>query len=122
MFADPTTDLTVCAHTHYPFVETLSDTIVANSGSTGFLFLGHEREDGSIQSKGHKGETYEPVHEIYSTYMSVVLKTGRIHATVERFSYDCEPEIRALQEIGHPTLERLTVLYRTGLHIRPRAG
>lgn len=119
MFADPTVDLNVCAHTHYPFVEQLSDTIVANSGSTSCLLLGHKKTDGSIHYKGRKGETFEPVCEIYSTYISIVIKEGRVHPTVERFTYDCEPEIEELQDIGHPGLARLSVLYRTGLDIEP---
>ncbi len=117
MFADPTVDLTICAHTHYPFVEKLSGTIVANSGSTSCLLLGHTREDGSIHCKGRKGEIYKPVREIYSTYISIVIKEGCLYPTVESFTYDCEPEIRALQDIDHPALERLSVLYRTGLDI-----
>ena len=119
MFADPAMDLTIFAHTHYPFVEKLPNTIVANSGSTSCLLFGHKREDGSIHCKGRKGETYKPVSEIYSTYISIVIKDGCIHPTVERFTYDYEPEIRALQDIAHPNLERLSVLYRTGLDIEP---
>ncbi len=119
MFADPATDLTICAHTHYPFIEKPSGTIVANSGSTSCLLLGHKREDGSIHSKGRKGEIYKPVSGIYSTYISIVIKEGCIHPTGERFAYDCEPEIRELQDIGHPNLQRLSVLYRTGLDIEP---
>lgn len=117
MFADPAVDLTICAHTHYPFVEELADTIVANCGSTSCLLLGHVREDGSIAPKGREGEEYEPVPEIYSTYISVVVEAGSVQPTLARFTYDCGPEIRELQAMAHPTLERLSTIYRTGLDI-----
>lgn len=110
---DPSVDMTVSAHTHYPFVREQGGTCVANTGSGAVLLLGHKREDGGIDPKGD-GD-YEPVSEIYSTYLSVVLENGQPKATVEKFQYDVEEEIGLIEESGNPHAARLAELYRTGV-------
>ena len=111
--ADPSVDLTVTAHTHYPFVREKDGSTVANAGSAAALLLGHKREDGSMAPKGD--DEYEPLAEIYSTYLSIVLENGKPKATVEKFNYDVEEAVRLIKESGHPQFTRLAEIYRTGV-------
>lgn len=117
-FADPSVDLTVCAHTHFPFVEKLPDTIVANTGGTSCLLFGYTDDEGTIHYKGREGETYEPVDEIYGTYLSIVLQGDELAPTVERFTYDFEADIRDLEATDYPTKPRLSAIYRSGIEIQ----
>ena len=113
LFADPTVDLTVVAHTHCPFVRAEPRGQVANCGSTSCLILGHETDDGAIQSKTEA--PFHPVEEIYSTYLSVTAPGASLDVSVERFSYDLLLEVDFLQDLGHPRVEVMRKWLETGV-------
>jgi len=114
MFTDPDVDLTVCAHTHYPFVKNLPGTVVANCGSASVLLLGHKRADGSISSKGEE-EVFVPIPEIYSTYLTVTNNNGVLKPEIERFHYDIDAYLQELAELKHPNLDKHHTLFKTGV-------
>ncbi len=110
---DPQVDLTVCAHTHYPFVRRTDGTIVANTGSTSALLLGHRRADGTIAPKGD--EDFVPVSRMFSTYLSVTDNNGELEVTIERFQYDVDNVLQQLKEYNHPLFENISIWLRTGV-------
>jgi predicted phosphodiesterase len=114
VMADLRVDLTVCGHTHYPFVRKTAGTIVANAGSVSALMLGRKLPDDSITTKGDE-DSFVPVPEVYSSYLSIVIRNGELDVTVEYFEYDIEVVLRQLRECCHPNLEKLTSLFRTGV-------
>jgi len=114
LMADPCADLTVCAHTHYPFVRTEAGVTVANCGAASNLLLGHREENGSIHPKGEE-DVFVPVPEMYSTYLSVTVRDGELEAAIGRFRYDLDAVVAELQEFGHPNLGNLECMYRTGV-------
>ena len=110
---DTSVDLTVTAHTHCPFVRKNERGFVANCGATSGLMLAHKLKDGSIQSK--TDVPFEPVSEIYSTYLVVTLDDGEVNATVEHFDFDREKEFKLLEDAGYDNLERIREWLTTGV-------
>lgn len=114
MFADPGVDLTVCAHTHYPFIRKIGDAKVANCGAVSALLLGHKREDGGIDPKGDD-DIFVPVSEICSTYLDIVVKHDNLLPQVERFQYEVDEVLQRLDKLRHPDIENLRILFKTGV-------
>ncbi len=111
---DPEVDLTVCAHTHYPFIKKTAGTIIANTGSVSALLLGHRRPDGTITPKGDD-DLFVPVPEIYSTYLSVTDNEGKLNIAIERFQYDIDIVLQQLQDFNHPLFEKFSIWFKTGV-------
>ena len=101
------------AHTHCPFVRRESRGHVANCGSTSCLILGHEADDGTIQSK--TDGPFQPIAKIYSTFLSVTVSSTGLEVSVERFDYDRQREAELLQDLGHPRAERMRKWLDTGV-------
>lgn len=114
MFADSTVDLTVCAHTHYPFLCERDGAWVANTGALNHLVVGHMRSDGGIDPKG-EDEVVKPLTEMYSTYLSIVAPDGVLQPTIERFTYDMDKALGRLEKMEHPNLENVSTMFRTGI-------
>ena len=75
--------------------------------------LGHEAEDGTVQSK--TDVPCQPAAEIYSTYLSVTAAGTGLDVRVERFDYDRQAEVAFLRDLGFPKIERMRRLLETGL-------
>jgi putative phosphoesterase len=80
-------------HIHRPFVRALGELTVANSGSVGMPWDGDPRA-------------------------SYLLVDGE-RVRVMRVEYDVEAEARLLARSGHPDVERLIEMRRTGSFVRP---
>jgi predicted phosphodiesterase len=114
MFADPERDLVTCSHTHFPFVREKDGALVANTGGMSNLLIGHKREDGGIDPKGDEG-VFQPDPNVSSTFLSVCTKDDKLDVRIERLHYDIDKALKTLEELGHPNLENLSVMYRTGV-------
>ena len=104
-FADPSVELTVVGHTHHAFVRTDARCCVANCGSTSHLILGFKQDDGTVESRTEA--PFEPVSEMYSTYLSVTIDESNLEVRVERFDYDRQKEIQRLRDAGRLDIKEL---------------
>jgi predicted phosphodiesterase len=104
LFADPEMDLTIVAHSHYPYVAEQDGTMVANSGSTAGLFIGARQGDGTVLPMGEEPEFIPPA-QIYSTYLLLSTQGCELNVSVERFDYDRAAVIERLREAGDRGVE-----------------
>jgi len=113
-FGDPAVDLTIVAHTHYPFVLEQDGCRVANCGSTAALLLGLQHPDGSISSWGDE-VVFEAPTEIYSTFVAITLEGEELQVTTERFDYDRAKALGRLREEKDPQFENKKRWLETGI-------
>lgn len=116
-FADTDVDLTVVAHTHYPFVLDRDGARVANCGSAAQVLLGRKLEDGTIIPQSDD-PVFKPVDSIYSTYLSVTADSGKMQVSIEHFDYDRESAVAGMVAAGHPHVEGMGSWVKTGVDTR----
>jgi predicted phosphodiesterase len=96
-FSDTATDLTVVAHTHYPFVSEQDGCRVANCGSTAGLLMGLQHQDGAISSRDNEAEC-EAGPNTHSTFLAVTIEGDELKVTVQRFDCDRRKAFARLRE------------------------
>ena len=87
LFGDAEVDMTIIAHTHYPFVMERDGARLANSGSISAPLCRFHGVRGQMVNRCPADETV-PDHDIRSSFLSITEVDGRPHVTIERFDYD----------------------------------
>ena len=113
-FADAQVDLTVTAHTHYPFVREAGGTRVANCGSMSGVIFATTREDGTIEPQSDE-PTFAAVPRTFSSFLSVTTQDDALNVDIVRFNWDRESAIEGLREAGEPHADAWQVLLETGV-------
>ena len=109
--ANPLVDLTVGAHTHYPFAINKDGAFVANTGSLSLVYISHKLPDGRIIIKSGESQL-EPPTPGQSSYLSVTIKDDHLDATVESFQYDYENVVSKLDQLGFTGLDWLRTIFQ----------
>jgi len=118
VFADPEVDLTVIAHTHYPFVRETGGTLVANCGSMGMVLLGYTRADGTVEPQGDES-TFTPVPRALSSFLSMTTQGDALSVDIVRFDYDRDRTTEMLREAGDPDFGTWEHWLNTGVYRLP---
>jgi predicted phosphodiesterase len=112
---DPTADLTVVGHTHFPFVRRAANgTLIANCGSTSLVTLGMLEPDG-IVTPHDDVEVFAPGQQIFSSYVSVTLEQDDLHAEIVKFDYDRSAFLERVQADDPHGFEAMQRLVESGV-------
>ncbi len=114
-FGDAGVDLTVTAHTHFPFVMRRSGGFLANTGSLSIPIVKVLMPDGSIHYQS--GDERSPAHDDFrSSFLSVTEDAGGLEVEIVRFDYDREAALRRLLRVkGAYTAVWKEALLREGI-------
>ena len=113
-FADPAVDITIVAHTHYPFIAERNGCRVANCGSVAGLLLGMQHSDGSITSWGDEAVFRAPP-SIYSTFLEITLEKDELDVAIKQFDYDRTKALARLPEQGGQHFQAMKRWLETGV-------
>ena len=98
IFGDLDFDLTIIAHTHYPFVRREGDHFIANAGSMAWPNVTIIRENGSR----HSAAGDEPLADggdFRSNFLLVTEQAGGLEVEIVRFDYDRQAAMKHLAKI-----------------------
>ena len=97
-FGDASVDLTVVAHTHFPFIMRLSGGLLANTGSLSVPIVEVRMADGSVHYQS--GDERSPANgDFRSSFLSVTEAAGGLEVEIVRFDYDREAALRRLLRV-----------------------
>ena len=98
IFGDPDFDLTIIAHTHYPFVRREGEHFIANAGSMAWPSVTVILEDGSVHSQAGD-EPPADGGDFRSNVLLVTEQAGELRVEIVRFDYDRQAALEHLAKI-----------------------
>lgn len=116
IFGDPNFDLTITAHTHYPFLRREGDRFIANAGSMAHPVTTVVLENGSLHSQAGD-EPLVDGGDFRSNFLLVSEEAGELAVRIVRFDYDRKALLERLAQIKnmlHP-IEYWRKLIATGV-------
>lgn len=92
-FADPTVDLTVIGHTHYPFINQGAAGALANPGTVAAPLFRY-RDPSGREIDRRVDDPDLSVNDSRPSFLTVTQADGRLQPRIERFDYDRERLLR----------------------------
>ena len=93
IFADPTVDLTVIGHTHYPFISQGAAGALANPGTVAVPLFRYRDPSGRVIDR-RVDDPDLSVNDDRPSFLTVTEADGRLQPSIERFDYDREGLLR----------------------------
>lgn len=96
-------DLTVASHSHYPYVQPLDGTLVANTGSLSRVLLHVRTADGWHSQSGEADS--QSTQDVRGSLLTVDVVNSKLDVQIVRFDFDKEGALADLKRAGETNLD-----------------
>lgn len=112
-FYDERADLCAMGHSHFPYVGEINKTIMTNCGAMSTIMLGMLTSEGLHAQSGE--DTVDTRDDKHSSFISVTMSSGELHAEISRFQVDQAAMIKDLFAVRCPYTYRIQRCMQDGI-------
>ena len=99
LFCDASVDLTLIAHTHFPFVLECNCSLLANSGSLALPIYRFRNAEGEIEDRS-PGAEVQTNHTGRCSFLSITENAGQLDVQIVRFDHDRDAMVQRYEALN----------------------